>query len=133
MALAWLGGMTPRRFPGQRLVRVLMRTVHLGAVAVVLGGAIYGADLTQGLEILLISGMALAAEEVWRHGLGWFRFVQAWVVLTKLALFGIVLTIDAMQVPALWAALVLGALISHASGAVRQRALWGAPGPCASK
>lgn len=125
--------MKPRRFPGQRALRITLRTIHLVAVALVIGAAMYGGDMTLGLEILLLSGAALMAEEVVRHGFGWFRFVQAWVVFGKLGLFVVVLALDTWRLPALWAALVLGALISHATGKLRQHPLWGDPGPCATK
>ncbi|MCP4804277.1 MAG: hypothetical protein GY884_02930 [Proteobacteria bacterium] len=102
-------------------------------MALVIGAAMYGADLTLSLELILLSGGALAAEELYRHGLDWFRWVQAWVVLAKLGLFVVVLALEPWRLPALWIALVLGALISHATGKVRQHPLWGDPGPCATK
>ncbi len=123
-----------RKFPGQRWLRISLRTVHLGCVAMVLGGAAFGRqDLDLWLAGLLLSGGLMVVEELYRYGLDWFRWAQAWVVLIKLGLFAVVLTLEAWQVPALWCALVLGAVISHAPGKVRQAPLWGAPGPCADK
>lgn len=123
-----------RRFPGQRWVRIGLRTVHLGCVAMVLGAATFAHErLDLWLAGLLLSGGLLVVEELYRYGRDWFRWLQAWVVLTKLGLFAIVLLMDTWQVPALWTALVLGAIISHAPGKVRQHPLWGEPGPCADK
>jgi hypothetical protein len=123
-----------RKFPGQRWLRITLRTLHLGTVAMVIGSAAFqGPELDLWLAGLLLSGGLLVVEELYRYGLDWFRWVQAWVILTKLALFAVVALLDTWQLPALWIALVLGAVISHAPGKLRQAPLWGEPGPCASK
>lgn len=123
-----------RRFPGQRWVRITLRTAHLACVAMVIGTASFAQDqLDLWLAGLLLSGGLLVVEELYRYGLDWIRWAQAWVVLAKLGLFAVVALMDTWQLPALWTALVLGAVISHAPGKVRQHPLWGDPGPCADK
>lgn len=122
-----------RRFAGQRWLRIALRTVHITAAS-----AYFGALLAQGaaaawLPVVLASGALLVAEELYRYGLGWLRFVQAWAVGLKL--MSVVLA-SLWPQHALWAALaalVVGSVISHAPGELRQRALWGEPGPCARR
>lgn len=125
--------MTIRRFRGQRALRIAFRTLHLGAVAMLLGSAVFADGLGPWLEAVLLTGGLLVGEELYRYGSDWFRWLQSWVVLGKLALLVCVFALPAYQVPALWAALVMGSVISHAPGWVRQYGLIGEAGPCAAK
>ncbi len=122
-----------RRFPGQRALRIGLRTLHLAAMAVLVGAAIHGTDLELGLVGTLATGMALSGEALWRYGRDWFRWLQAWVVMAKLLLLVAALAWPAWRMEALWAALAAGSIISHAPGRIRQWPLWGEPGPCARK
>ncbi|HJN74692.1 MAG TPA: hypothetical protein QGF58_12235 [Myxococcota bacterium] len=125
--------MSVRRFPGQRAVRIALRTAHIASIVLLVGAATFGEPIDDWLELALLTGGLLVLEELFRYGLHWFRWLQSWVVVGKLALLLCVLTLPAYQLPALWTALVLGAIISHAPGAVRQFAIFGDPGPCATK
>ena len=125
--------MTPRRFPGQRALRIAFRTAHIASVVLLLGAATFGGTMDDYLVLTLATGGLLVLEELYRYGHHWFRWLQSWVVLCKLALLLCVLALPAWKLPALWVALVLGAVISHAPGWLRQFGLFGEPGPCAVK
>ncbi len=71
--------------------------------------------------------------ELGRHGLDWVRYAQGQATLVKVALLLFGFASPAAVLPALWGALVVGSLISHAPGWVRHYALWGADGPCRVK
>jgi hypothetical protein len=55
------------------------------------------------------------------------------VILAKLALLWVGLMVPALLPWALWTAVILGGIISHAPGVVRQYGVWGEAGPCARK
>jgi hypothetical protein len=78
----------------------------------------------------LLSGGAMVAEALVRYGTDWLRFVGSWVVLFKLALLVLALW-SGMALWPLLLALLLGSVISHAPGRIRQHALWGEDGACA--
>jgi hypothetical protein len=120
-----------RRFSGQRELRVVVRTVHIASAAMVLGPGALSANVDSWARALFLSGLLLIADELFRYGLHWFRWTHAWVVLGKVGLVGVGALHPDLAASMGWAALILGALISHASGSIRQRAVWGPPGPCA--
>lgn len=109
---------------------VLVRTAHLGGVVGVLGAALYDAPVGGWAELLVGSGMVLVADEFWRFGLAWLRYLQAWVLLAKIGLFAVFAAADA-PLAGLWVAFLLGSVISHAPGPLRHFAILGEPGPCA--
>ena len=121
------------RYPGQRALRITARTVHLVSMALVVGGAVFDEIGTTWLAVLVVSGGAIVADDVYKYGDDWFRFAQSWAVLTKLILMAIALAFPQVAVGMLIAAVVVGSVISHAPGKIRQAALWGPPGPCATK
>jgi len=122
----------PRRtYPGQRLIRILMRTGHIAAAALLIGGAVRGETPTDAVVALLVTGSAVTLDALYRDGGDWFRYLGSWVVLAKLGLLVVGLSWPGLLESTCWAALVLGGLISHAPGRIRQAALWGPPGPCA--
>lgn len=122
-----------RHFPGQRAIRISVRTVHIGAAALVIGAATFGGDSGYALPVLLISGLYIVADHLFRNGLDWFRFFGSWATLLKLGLFTLAMVWPQLLLLACWAALAIGGLISHAPGNVRQWALWGEDGSCARK
>lgn len=124
-------GLVARSFQGQRAIRVVVRTAHIACAGIVLGAVTFGVAPGPWLAGALVTGSVLIADELYRYGLHWFRFVQSAVILTKLALLWLAAGLVDRWPEAVWAALILGGLISHAPGALRQRALWGGDGPCA--
>lgn len=125
--------MSTRRFPGQRAARVTLRTAHIGAAGVALGAATLGVSPGVWPALALLTGLAMAVEELVRHGVDWFRYLQSWVILAKLLALALTARDPALGAVGMWIALALGSVIAHAPGAVRQYALWGEPGPCAAR
>lgn len=120
----------PRRSTPHRYLGVLVRTAHLAGVVGVFGAAWRGAPVGAWADLVLVSGAALVADELWRFGLDWLRWTQAWVILAKIAAFGGFYAFGE-PVVGLWAAFLLGSFVSHAPGELRHAPLFGAPGPCA--
>lgn len=117
------------RSPTHRYVSVLVRTAHLASVVGVFSSALAGAPWGPWVAPLGISGLLLIGDDLWRFGVDWLRFLQAWVVLGKLGIFLIFAAHDA-PVAGLWIAFLLGSIISHAPGELRHLPLFGDPGPC---
>ena len=115
----------------RRWLRIAARTLHLGAMAFVLVGAVQHAIPPSAVSLLLLSGGYLVADSLWRHGTDVFRFLHFWVVAAKLVLLLALLAAPSWAGAIAIAALVLGSVISHAPGRVRQWPLLGEPGPCA--
>jgi len=120
-----------KKYRGQRALRIALRTLHIGAGSMVLGAAHFGGEYGDWLVLLVFSGGGIVVDDFIRHGWDWLRFVHGWAVLIKFGLLGLGLAVPGLLIPCLWAALILGSLISHAPGKIRQAALWGPPGPCA--
>lgn len=121
-----------RRYPGQRALHIVVRTGHIAAAGLTLGAATFGADPGRWPLLAALSGSLLVADDVYRYGGNWLRYVQSWVILGKLGVLVYAGAHPALLAPALWLALIAGSLISHAPGAVRHHALWGEAGPCAA-
>ena len=109
-------------FPGQRVVRISARTVHIGAVAVLLGAAQLGRAGEVGAWVwpaLIGSGGAIILDDIYRwRGYLW-RMAQLWVLLAKFALLYVAMSVPSLLLPCLWGALLLGSVVSHAPGSVR--------------
>jgi hypothetical protein len=114
-----------------RAIRIGFRTLHIGAIAMLLGAAGFDQATEPWLTLTLLTGGSLVALDVRKGGGDYFRYLQSWAVLAKLILLSAAVIWPALLIPALWSALVIGSVISHAPGGVRQFALWGRPGPCA--
>lgn len=118
-----------RRFFGQRVLRITLRTLHIGSASMLLGAMSFTGSAGDWGPAVLLTGGGLILEELYRYGVAWFRWTQAWVALVKVGLFALALVLN--DTTALWVALVAGGVISHAPGALRQFPVWGEPGPCA--
>ncbi len=99
----------------------------------VIGAAAYGGSWGIWPELLALSGAGIVADELLKYGLDWLRYLQAWVVLAKVGLCAFGALHPEWLLHALFLALVLGSVISHAPGRVRQFALRGTPGPCGQR
>lgn len=122
-----------RHFAGQRTLRIAARTVHLVAVAFVVGAALYGESAPGSGFALVASGAVMVTDDLWKYGADWLRYTQGWAVLLKVGLAVVAALSPPLAIPALVGAIVIGGVVSHAPGKVRQAAVWGPPGPCATR
>jgi hypothetical protein len=120
-----------RTFSGQRGIRIALRTVHIGGAAMLLGAISFGGDPGRWPWALLLSGLLIMADDLFKYGLAWLRWMNFWVLAFKVAFLAAGIFRPDLLKWALWTALILGSLISHAPGSIRHRALWGKRGPCA--
>jgi hypothetical protein len=91
---------------------IALRTAHLGAMALLVGGAWYGvpdAALRGGLVAVVLSGAGLVVSEA-SHSRHWVYQGRGLLVLAHLAAAGLA---GALGPGALLAALVVGAVGSH--------------------
>lgn len=120
-----------RRSSFHRWADIGTRTLHLLAVAAAFVEAVTPGRAPGAEAAVILTGGALVASDLWRHGADWLRWLQAWLLIGKLVVFVVAVALGAP----LWGligAVVLGSVASHAPGEARHRPLWGAPGPCAS-
>jgi hypothetical protein len=81
----------PRTFHGMRVVKVAARTVHIVAMALVLGGVAYAAPvaaLALPLALTVASGLLLLGLDLWKSGT-WLTQGGGVAVLLKLALLSL--------------------------------------------
>jgi hypothetical protein len=110
-------------------VRIAFRTLHIAAAAMVLGAAHF--DSPQAavhgdfVSLLIGSGAAILFDDAYRYGWRWVRMAQFWAAMSKVALLAIGLLQPELLILCAWAALVVGSIVSHASGEVRHFLLWG--------
>jgi hypothetical protein len=84
-------GPAPRSFRGERAVTVTMRTVHITAMGLVLGGIAYAVPqdrLALPVALTIASGLVLFAVDLWKGG-AYLVQGNGVAVLVKLALLGV--------------------------------------------
>ena len=112
-----------RDFPGRRWLNLSLRTVHLSGI-ILLGAGLLGAgNVTAGVWLTLISGLAMFAGDAWANP-AHLREVAGFGVLAKLALVAVMAAYPSGALPMFWAILVISTLLSHAPGAIRHRRLF---------
>ncbi|MCO4746969.1 MAG: hypothetical protein KC912_19380 [Proteobacteria bacterium] len=103
-------------------------------MAFVLVPGLAGAPISaEAVSLVMLSGGALVGDDLYRYGVDLIRYLQFWAVVVKLVLLLVALSLPAWGGQAVLFALVIGSVISHAPGRIRQAALIGAPGPCATR
>lgn len=118
---------TPRDFPLRRAVRTVLRTLHILATGVLLGGHIFGQAKEQLFGWLVgsvASGVVLLATDL-HATFAVVLEVRGLLVLLKIVLTASVLFFWEARVPLLVAALTLGAAGSHMPGSLRHRLIVG--------
>ena len=122
------------KYKGQRAFRIVLRTIHLLSV-MFLAGSVFGHGVVDRLPlaILVMSGGGLMADEFLRYGTDILRWASFWSIAAKIALLLFGGLYPAWMPEVMVAAVVIGGIISHAPGAIRQYAFVGQPGPCALK
>ncbi|MFQ5945940.1 MAG: hypothetical protein ACE5NC_06760 [Anaerolineae bacterium] len=98
----WLFPTRGRLLPGARVWSVGLRTVHLAAFGILLGGHVFTVDperLLPALWLTVLSGVGLIAVEVCGEGLYWLFLGKGIAVMVKLALL--------LAIPVFWEARVV--------------------------
>lgn len=113
----------PHAYRGQRAVRITSRTVHIGAVAMLLGAVAFHEPPGPWPALAVASGLVIVGDDLYKWRTAYLRMVQAWVIGAKLGLLALGSVFPSLLLPAMWAALVLGSVISHAPGRLRHRRL----------
>ncbi len=115
----------PRRLPWARPVQVALRTVHVAAMALVLGGLAFDvpeARLHAAGVVTVASGVGLLAVELARTGV--FLYTGAGVAsILKLALLGLGAAFPVARFELYLAATILASVGSHMSGRWRHWSL----------
>jgi len=111
----WLAPDAPRRVPHARAWNVGLRTLHLMAFGILLGGHFWGvqADLLYpSLAITVASGAALMGLEIYQNA-QWLFLVKGLAVLAKLVLLLLVPFFWEARVPILFAVVALSSIGAH--------------------
>jgi len=91
-----------RFVPGTRAISIALRTLHLAAFGILLGGHAFGVEaekLLPYLYLTILSGLGLIALEVYAAGLYWLFLGKGIMVLVKLAIL--------LVIPFFWEARVV--------------------------
>lgn len=120
----------PRFFPGQRWVHIGLRALHLlGIVGVGAGVMVPGAPAGAWhpyLLLTLVTGAGMILLDLWSD-LGWVRQVRGLSVLVKLCLLGLIGLWPEAATGLFVGVLLLSAVVAHAPGWLRHRAVFGGP------
>lgn len=109
-----------RTFPGKRWVETGLRTVHIVGTAGAGGGFLWGAAPEHWLPFLwltLMSGVALAAVQVWGNGV-WLIQIRGLAVAAKLLLLG-AMGIGGVRADLFVLVLIISGVVSHAPARLR--------------
>jgi len=105
----------PRTFHGMRVVKVAARTVHIVAMALVLGGVAYAAPvgaLALPLALTVASGLLLLGLDLWKSGT-WLTQGGGAAVLLKLALLSLGQSFPAARFECYLAATAIASIGAH--------------------
>ena len=105
----------PRALRGERLWKVGARTVHIAAMALVVGGVAWGhtgRELVAPIAFTVASGLVLLGIDLWKSG-GFLLEGAGIAVIAKLALLGAGLLIAPVRLEAHLAAIAIASVGSH--------------------
>ena len=115
-----------RLFPGQRWVKIALRTFHLIGMCG-LGGGLFlpfpPSLLTPSMTLLVATGTAMVAVELWSNGV-WLIQVRGLAIMMKIVLLMLIFVTKEWAEPLLLSIIVLSGVISHAPGDVRYYSLF---------
>lgn len=115
-----------RRFPGQRWVRISVRTWHLLAMGYLLGGTAAGFSLAEqplALWMTFLSGVVFTLLELHQTFI-WLFQIKGQAVLVKFLLLGAAVAATEYSMPYLIAAVIIGGISSHMPGRYRYYSLY---------
>ena len=115
-----------RFVPGTRAISIALRTLHLAAFGILLGGHAFGVEaekLLPYLHLTILSGIGLIATEVYAVGLYWFFLGKGLMVLAKLGLLLAVPVFWEQRVALLLVVVVIASVGSHMPARYRHYSL----------
>lgn len=114
-----------RDFPFRRWLSIALRSLHLAGV-VLTGVAIFGNGTLSvaGVVLMLLTGFALYAIELWHHP-GLWREVAGVFIAVKLIVLVAMLLVPDIAGPLFWLLLISSSVVSHAPWAFRHRRIFG--------
>lgn len=121
----WLNPHLLRTLPGEGTIRITLRTAHLAAMGVLVGGHVYGVDaewLLPARAATVATGAAFVALELY-GSFAWLGQARGVLTLVKIARVGAVPWLWEQRVWLLLAALVLGSAVSHLPSSFRYYSL----------
>lgn len=102
----------------RRLLKVVVRTIHLVGIAGVFGNAMSGTSNSFYLSLALISGVVLMLMEIY-SGLIWFVQIRGVAQIVKLLLLLLIHLRPELTMPCLVAVIVISGFMSHAPSWIR--------------
>ena len=85
-------------------MRITLRTFHIAGAVMVLGAIAWGHEPEAWAWVLVVSGLGIMADDFYKYGLAWVRWLQFWVVAVKIGLVILGLAWAAALEPGHWAA-----------------------------
>ena len=102
----------------RRLLKVIIRTLHLVGIAGTFGNAMMGVSTSAYITLAIYSGIALAIMDA-KSGMIWFVQLRAVAVYIKLLLLLILHLFPAYSIECLIAIIVISGFLSHAPSWIR--------------
>lgn len=122
----WLFPQKMRFLLGNRAISIALRTLHLAAFGILLGGHTFGVDVEKLLPYLyltILSGLGLIALEVYAVGLYWLILGKGIMVLLKLGLLLLIPFFWEARVPLLLLVVAIASVGSHMPARYRHYSL----------
>lgn len=117
---------TDRTFPGKRWVKIALRSLHIWAVAVVVGAYLFGIPQSAWYlwhQMFILTGFAMIALDGWSNGV-YFLQLRWYVVMVKMALLAFLHPWYPEPFYFLASILIVSSVIAHAPGDVRYFSPW---------
>jgi len=111
----WLAPDPPRRVPNERAWNVALRTLHLMAFGILLGGYFWGVEVDQlgpAFGITAATGASLMALELYKS-FQWLFLGKGLMVLAKLVLLGVVPFAGEVRLAVLLSVVALASVGAH--------------------
>jgi hypothetical protein len=117
----------PRRYPGQRWLKMTARAAHVVLAGIYLGALVFRIEPAAAepwLRAALLSGVLMACLDLCESG-AFLLQVRGLVVVGKLLLLALLPSLGAAGVWAVAAVALLSVISSHAPASVRYHLIWG--------
>lgn len=117
----------PRRFTGQRWVKICLRSLHVLCAGIYLGAYVLGVEgdlRTRWFLATLLSGVAMLLVDLFESG-AFLLQLRGLVVMSKLVLLAFIAKLGPAAVWILAAVAFFSVISSHASSGFRYYMIWG--------